>query len=100
MENLPEIAQLTLNGVPVIVAVLISVQALKGAGLVTDDVSARRANIISGLVFGAVWFARQVVPMAVANIIDLAYVAYIGSLGAGLAYEGLKALAARFWPSA
>jgi hypothetical protein len=92
LSELPEIANLTINSIPVIVAVLITVQALKVSGLIDGGDQARRANVLSAIFFGIVWFARQLVPVLVQQVIDLAYMSYVGSLGAALSYEGLSAV--------
>lgn len=101
LDGLPDIANLAVNGIPVAAAVLLTVQALKYAGLVTTDHSARRANVVTALVYGGVWLARSlaVAPeLSVAFVIDTAFVALVGSLLAGLVYEGVSAVAARVSP--
>lgn len=88
----PEILNLTVQGVPVALGVLVLVGALKISGLVKNDQSAIRANIIVSIIMGGVWFALQFEPatMGYKEIIGLAYVALIGALVSGLGYQVIK----------
>ena len=92
---IPEILNLSVQGVPVALGVLVIVGALKVSGLVKNDQSAIVANIIVSIIMGGVWFALQFEPatMGYKEIIGLAYVALIGALISGLGYQVVKAAA-------
>lgn len=88
-----ELLPLTLSGIPIAMGILLIVGALKVGGLIKNGDEARRANVLVGLLLGAIWFIRESVP-STAHYIDLAYLTLVSSLTAGLAYEGMKSVAA------
>ena len=85
---------LLIASIPILVGVIAGVQAAKVFGFVNSE-NAGRAALIIALVLGLLAAAQELFPEA-KPYIELAYITYLGVVGAGLGYEyALKPAAER-----
>ena len=89
--NIPnDLPALSIGGISIAAGVLVLVYAASMARLVVDGDGKRKLAVVIALVLGAVWFVRGLKPEW-APVIDTAYTALIGCIGAALAQTGLEA---------
>jgi len=89
--NIPnDLPALSIGGISIAAGVLVLVYAASMARLVVDGNGKRKLALVVALVLGAVWFVRGLKPEW-APVIDTAYTALIGCIGAALAHTGLEA---------